>query len=192
MPPTPRSRDFFNIFVKFFSIFRVFVNAVRVQNFFGTSGSSRSVCCQSFSSVRRLEATKTPKNRNEKKCKLWTGVYPPRIAPFGLKLWENAFQTIPDISFFDATKLFFDKNFRQKKIATPKISKISKVPVLEELWIFGRHWQIRLENSLPELSVSAFYDPWRRGKKGSFCFFRKYWQKKTCTFFALKLYVDVR
>ena len=129
----PSIARFFKNFRKFFSIFRVFVNAVRVQNFFGTSGSSRSVCCQSFSSVRRLEATKTPKNRNEKKCKLWTGVYPPRIAPFGLKLWENAFQTIPDISFFDATKLFFDKNFRQKKIATPKISKISKVPVLEEL-----------------------------------------------------------
>ena len=106
MPPTPRSRDFFNIFVKFFSIFRVFVNAVRVQNFFGTSGSSRSVCCQSFSSVRRLEATKTPKNRNEKKCKLWTGVYPPRIAPFGFKLGQNAFQTIPDISFVDSQNFF--------------------------------------------------------------------------------------
>ena len=34
--------------------------------------------------------------------KLWPAVYPPRMAPFGLKLWENAFQTIPDISFFDA------------------------------------------------------------------------------------------
>ena len=31
-------------------------------------------------------------------------VYPPRMAPFGLKLWENAFQAIPDISFFDAEK----------------------------------------------------------------------------------------
>ena len=29
-------------------------------------------------------------------------VYPPRMAPFGLKLWGNAFQTIPDVSFFDA------------------------------------------------------------------------------------------
>ena len=29
-------------------------------------------------------------------------VYPSKMAPFGLKLWENAFQTIPDISFFDA------------------------------------------------------------------------------------------
>ena len=30
------------------------------------SGSSRSVWCQSFSSVRRLEAEKTPKNRPDK------------------------------------------------------------------------------------------------------------------------------
>ena len=28
--------------------------------------------------------------------------YPSKLAPFGFKLWENAFQTIPDISFFDA------------------------------------------------------------------------------------------
>ena len=41
------------------------------------------------------------------------------MAPFGLKLWENAFQTIPNISFFDAENIFlakfFDENFRQKK-----------------------------------------------------------------------------
>ena len=39
------------------------------------------------------------------------------MAPFGLKLWENAFQTIPDISFFDAEKkmtIMFDKNVRRK------------------------------------------------------------------------------
>ena len=28
------------------------------------------------------------------------------MAPFGLKLWENAFQAIPDISFFDVEKTF--------------------------------------------------------------------------------------
>ena len=35
------------------------------------------------------------------------------MALFGLKLWENAFQTIPDISFFDVEK----KNWR--KFLTP-------------------------------------------------------------------------
>ena len=33
----------------------------------------------------------------------------PRMAPFGLKLWENAFQTIPDFSSFDVEKKFWRK-----------------------------------------------------------------------------------
>ena len=41
------------------------------------------------------------------------------MAPFGLKLWENAFQTIPDISFFEVEQKFLakkiDENFRRKK-----------------------------------------------------------------------------
>ena len=28
------------------------------------------------------------------------------MAPFGLKLWENAFQAIPDISFFNVENFF--------------------------------------------------------------------------------------
>ena len=35
--------------------------------------------------------------RRQKKAKLRTAVYPLRMAPFGLRLWENAFQVIPDI-----------------------------------------------------------------------------------------------
>ena len=31
-----------------------------------------------------------------------TAIYPPMMIPFGLELWENAFQTIPNISFVDA------------------------------------------------------------------------------------------
>ena len=72
------------------------------------------------------------------------------MAPFGLKLWENAFQTIPDISFFDAEKKkltkFFDENFRQKKTRR----KIDKLPVFAELWIFGRNRQMRLEKFPPK------------------------------------------
>ena len=37
--------------------------------------------------------------------KLRTAVYPSNMAPIGLKLGQNAFQTIPDISFFDAPKV---------------------------------------------------------------------------------------
>ena len=35
------------------------------------------------------------------------------MAPFGLKLWGNAFHMIPDISFFDVEKKY-GKIFRQK------------------------------------------------------------------------------
>ena len=73
------------------------------------------------------------------------------MAPIGAKLWENAFQTIPDISFFDAEKCFlakiFDENFRQKK---KNRRKIDKLPVFAELWIFGRNRQMRLEKLPPK------------------------------------------
>ena len=59
-----------------------------------------------------------PKNFRRNFVKLWPAVYPSRMAPFGLKLWENAFQTIPNISFFDAEKKklakIFDENFYRK------------------------------------------------------------------------------
>ena len=52
-------------------------------------------------------------------------LYPSNMAPIGVKLWENAFQTIPDISFFDVQKhvrRFFFQNifgliFCFKKVA---------------------------------------------------------------------------
>ena len=77
-------------------------------------------------------------------------VYPSNMAPFALKLWENPFQTIPNISFFDAEKIFsakiFDENFRQKKIRR----KIDKLPVFAELWIFRPNRQMRLEKLPPK------------------------------------------
>ena len=70
--------------------------------------------------------------------KLRTAVYPPRMAPFCLKLWENAFQAIPDISFFDVEKCF--RNFER--------------PFTPQTWLqsarnfaktrFGRFWIFRL------------------------------------------------
>ena len=46
--------------------------------------------------------------------KLRTAVYPSKSAPIGLKLWQNAFQAIPDISFFDAEKNKSSKIFRKQ------------------------------------------------------------------------------
>ena len=67
------------------------------------------------------------------------------MAPIGVKLWENAFQTIPNISFFNAENFFlakfFDENFHQKNFRR----EIDKLPVFPELWIFGRNRQMRLE-----------------------------------------------
>ena len=41
--------------------------------------------------------------------KLRTAIYPSNMARTAAKLWENAFQMIPDVSFFDAeNKMFYD------------------------------------------------------------------------------------
>ena len=72
------------------------------------------------------------------------------MAPIGSKLWENAFQTIPDISFFDAEKeklaKTFDEDFRQQIFH----QKINKLPVFAELWTCGRNRQMRLEKLPPK------------------------------------------
>ena len=41
-------------------------------------------------------------------------VYPPNMAPVGVKNWENAFQTIPDFSFFDINKIWVGKKLHRK------------------------------------------------------------------------------
>ena len=58
--------------------------------------------------------------------KLWTAVYPPRIAPFGLKLWENAFRMIPNILFFEAKRVKILYLFRKLWTAVypPRIAPI--------------------------------------------------------------------
>ena len=78
-------------------------------------------------------------------------VYPSNMAPIGVKLRENAFQTIPDISFFHVEKRkvakILDDNFRPTKNIRRKIDKL---PVFAELWIFGRNRQMRLEKLPPK------------------------------------------
>ena len=113
------------------------------------------------------------------------------MAPIGAKLCQNAFQVIPDISFFDAKQIccenFSQKIFRQH----PEIFFFNKVPVLEKLCRFTRNYRMELENSLPDMQVSAFYDPWRRGKKGKSCFFPEFWPKNRLnTFFAGKTLIE--
>ena len=126
-----------------------------------------------------------PKTKNFRRIfvKLWPAVYPSRMAPFGLKLLENAFQTIPNISFFDAEKKnwqIFLMIFVKNKIRR----KIDKLPVFAELWNFGCNRQMRLEKLPPKFWFSTLYAFWRRGKRDSFCFFPDFQPKMTSTLFV--------
>ena len=111
--------------------------------------------------------------------KLRTAVYPSRMAPIGTKICQNAFQTIPDISFFNADKLVF-------AILFPKISSsifFQESCVLEELGIFERHWQIPHRKSLPVVRLFFLYEPWRRSKRGGLCFGGVFWTKNDFSLF---------
>ena len=85
--------------------------------------------------------------------KFQTAVYPPRMAPIGAKLWENAFQTICNISFFDVGKKIGDF-------------------FCAKFWWFELQWHVRRQKSLPEVGLFSLYDPWRRGKRLNLCFGR--------------------
>ena len=107
------------------------------------------------------------------------------MAPFGVQLWENAFQTIPDISFFDAPKtcsaIFFSKKnrivfFFQENCA------------LEELWFFGRDVQMRLDKWSPKFWLSALYDFSQRGQSGTYHFWSGFWTEKDFNHLVLWCY----
>ena len=87
-------------------------------------------------------------------CKLWRSFYPQGWLRLAWNFGKTPFRWSPTFHFSTPKKFC-----STKKLLPPPTLKTGKLPVLEELWIFGRHQQMRLENSLPELSVSAFYDP---------------------------------
>ena len=89
------------------------------------------------------------------------------MAPIGVKLWQNAFQTICNFSFFDAEKIFGPKNFQ--KILEVNFC-FQETGVLEELGRFERHWHVRRKKLLPVVRLFLGRLPWRRGKQGSLCF----------------------
>ena len=84
--------------IRFFSMLSMLKNEMLgiVWNAFSQSLRPNGVMFEGETSVQSFAFLKN--------AKLWTAVYPPRMAPFGLKLWENAFRMIPDISFFDVPK----------------------------------------------------------------------------------------
>ena len=68
-------------------------------------------------------------------------VYPSNMARTPAKLWENAFQTIPDVSFFDVGKIF-STTFLDRDLSFSLI-----------LWVFGG---ARAKRTSPSTSTSNF------------------------------------
>ena len=91
-------------------------------------------------------------------------VYPLQSSPFATKIWQNAFRTVPDISFLTPKKIcrrFLSKNNSLQN---------QLIDVLEELRWFERHRHVRRQKLLPVVRLFSLCDPWRRGKSGTPCF----------------------
>ena len=88
------------------------------------------------------------------------------MAPIGAKLWENAFQMIPNVSFSDSEKQIWT-TFLQKMLILEIL--FQETGDLEEPDTFERHWQIRRKKLLPEVGLLLGRLPWRRGKRLNLC-----------------------
>ena len=119
--------------------------------------------------------TRRRSKRDGRRSKLRTAVYPPRMAPIGLKLGENTFQTIPDVSFFDVKKNC-QTNFKDFWWLTHDFL------VLEKLEHFKHHHRILLEKWPRLAESSSLYVPWRRGSRTIEGFFRWFWIKTDLQF----------
>ena len=81
--------------------------------------------------------------------KLWAAVYPPRMAPFGLKLWENALKMIPNLSFLHVKKkigknqLFFDGFAVEKCYVGDRLKRVSPKFEAERSHPWGRNGHSR-------------------------------------------------
>ena len=98
--------------------------------------------------------------------KFRTAIYPLNKAQIGAKLWQNAFQTICNFSFFDAEKFFGPKNFQ--KILEVNFC-FQETGVLEELGRFERHWHVCRKKLLPLMRLFLRRLPWRGGKWLNIC-----------------------
>ena len=88
------------------------------------------------------------------------------MAPIGAKLWENAFQMIPNVSFSDTEQKIWTIFFQKKLILEFLFQEAGD---LEEPDTFERHWQIRRKKLLPEVGLLLGRLPWRRGKRLNLC-----------------------
>ena len=111
-----------------------------IFDFLETSGSSRSVRCQSFSSVRRLEAEKTPKNQNEKN---WI------FGQVRFGRFDNPFDLIDNVPMGDGgppwstiSNILAPEKKSQQNCRIEKSVFRQFGEVLEDLWLNGRQNQL--------------------------------------------------
>ena len=98
--------------------------------------------------------------------KLRTAVYPSNMAPFGLKLWQNAFQMIPDIWIFDARNFFLMK-FSDRKWSIK--SEIVRFGGATNFWALPADSPRKITPDVPNFKSLRFLV---RGFKDDFRFFR--------------------
>ena len=87
------------------------------------------------------------------------------MPPIGAKLWQKAFQTICNFSFFDAGKQFWIIFFQK----FPASIFFQKDEVLEEIRISFPGWHVRRKKLLPVVHLFLGRLPWRRGKRLNMC-----------------------
>ena len=80
---------------------------------------------------------------------------------------------------FQCRKHFFRKCFKYFLALNRKSAR------LEELGIFERYRQMRLEKWPPTNLFSDLYDPWRRGKQYGLCFWSGFFTKNNLPFLTL-------
>ena len=125
-----------------------------------------------------------------------------RIAPISKIFCRNRPRR-PELNF-EKKKLSRRDRFRQKIVkikaivtifrpfedfaTSRRLPRVKWSADLEELWIFERYQQIRLEKLPQTFWNSALYDFWWRGKQVDFDFFLDFWAKTDLHFFGLLIW----
>ena len=108
--------------------------------------------------------------------KLWAAVYPSNKAPIATKLCQNAFQTIPDIWFFDAEKILM--KFSAQKVSMT--SKIARFGGATNFWVLPADSPRKITPDVPNFKSLRFLV---KGFKDEFRFFRWVLAQNRLSFF---------
>ena len=121
--------------------------------------------------VVSVHSCRAGKNQNfEKISQTLNGRLPPEDSSDWPQTWPKRVSDDPRHFIFWRPQKNLDEIFGAKSHHANEGSNQERA-VLEELWIFERYWQLRLEKWPPMNLISALYNFWRRGKKAGFRFF---------------------